>query len=386
MAASNGALLRVVAGLAATTITVAATMAASVDDFNYYTVPEKLKIQWYDYRNGSTWTQNPKDDPTIYSTHFKHRAVFFGGYRSSSASQSDYYKAYVYIIYSSEPVTELFTFRYLPSRSTHGSIRCTAKNTYSLGQSADKKALVVWTNPNIDIKSATTDYTLKSYVFSSWSKPGSTYYFDFDFYFSCEGSLQVDGVWNIPDVPYQYILKCKDTGGHSGPGASEPPGGGSPGGGSSSGGNSSESSGGGGSPPGGDEPPEGGGSSSGEPSEEPPLEENSSYPWESGDGPGNDFNPGVPEYANNGEDGEGENGSTWKLPEWETPSKPFSPDTLPDYPLPGGLIPKHKEPAFPHNDLEYSRPEFPFPDLEYSQPDVPQLPGGWPPPLPPPQT
>jgi len=341
--------------------------SVEITDFEDYKPPSRLDVITYDYmdEHGS-----PSATPTEYPTwqaDFPYRAFLLGARPTSNNGTQDH-DCVIYVVYSKTPTLDFFSFTYMPGTKTSnqtGYIRADYADGWdTMGR--DKDWLIMsWSRTGVTAGSE----TVPLYSQSTYPSVVGRKYFDFDFYYQCCGTLSINGLRNITDVPYPYILTCTDLSGNGGgsqAGSSSTGSGGDSSGGSSSGGGSS------------------GGSSSrievsivdddipddwefsvpadGESSD-------SSYPWEDDSNtPDLDGNISSPPYVNNGEDGEGENGDTWSLPEWNLPDGlPFGTGDLnvPDFPV----------------DIQEGYPDFPG-NMQEGYPDLVFPSGAWPPDMP----
>lgn len=349
----NGLLKGTAISLAAV-LSVGAGVALSEQSaaFTDYNPPARWDIGWYEWMDTSgnpVDGSKPEHKPT-WVQDYPYRALLFGAAPVSSGNQK--HDSKVWIVFSKLPEIDLFQFEHrsgTKGSSQYGYIRARYSTDDPLLQlqevgnpaSADVRlASASW--PGVSAGSVELQVTNMS--FPSLAPA----YLDFDFYYQCCGNLKVKGLREI-DCPYPYILTCQNQDGSGGGSemgsSSESSSGGSSGGGSSSGGESSGGSSSGGSS-------SGGGSGSYPDLEWPdiewsapdweegskPWEESGSYPWEDDDRiPDLSVAIPIPPYENHGEDGDGENGDTWELPEWDgSTDLPFTTDDLniPEHPVP----------------------------------------------------
>lgn len=328
--------------------------------FDLYNPPDRLVHSWFDYtdgKGGPSPDNKPTDTPTFMAK-YPYRAVFFGGFEDRTHTQG--YDSGVFIVFSTKPVLDNFTFEYKSTRGPYGNIRAT------LNDWADDDVFIVGDNTWAGVSSGQVNvYHWATTRHVTYKDP---YFFTFDFYYQDCGTLQMTGLRNIADVPYAYILTCTDSNGLGGGSQS-----GSSSSGSSSSGSSGGSSGGGNSVPSGipggpgtfpepesswsDWEQSGGGRSNPE-----------TYPWEDDNSiPEKDWNPTIPNHSPGSEADTGEKGDTWELPEYTIPGLPFTTDDLNIPPMP-----ELNFPAIP------GMPDATPPSLDY----YPDEAGAWPPPFP----
>lgn len=358
------------AGTAAT-VTMAAIVPSEADvsispmmavtGFTLYEPPDRFEHSWYDYMQSASGGPSPGNKPTAYPTDYQkypYRAVFFGGYENRNNQQG--YDSAMFVVYSKVPASDIFTFAYEQSRGTYGNIRATAKSMTKLGWDDDDECVVVY-NSWGGVSSGQVN--IYHYAFSTYVTYREPYYFDFDFYYQDCGALQMNGLGNLTNVPYGYILTCKNldgTGGGSQSGSSSSGSGGSSGGGSSGREIPSGVPGGAGSISVPDDTwddwktSSGGGSNPGK------------YPWEDEKNiPEKDWKPTIPDYPGGSED-DNRNNDVWQTPEYTPPDLPFTDDDI--------NIPKMPDVNFPSVPI----PDFQFPGIDYQ----PEVSGSWPPPFP----
>ena len=294
--------------LLATSVAVSAAVlpaldAASVADFEDYKPPVRLDVIKYDYM---TSTGSPSATPTSFPTwqlKFPYRAFLLGA-RPTSNNGTQKHDCVIYVVYSKTPTLDFFSFTYMPgtkSSTQSGYIRADYTDGWdTMGRDKD------WLIMSVSRTGVTPgNETVPLYSLANYPSVTGRKYFDFDFYYQCCGTLSINGLRNVTDVPYPYILTCADLNGNGGgsqAGSSSTGSGGSGDDSSSSGGSSS----GGGSSGGGDSS-SGDGSSSGSSGDSSSggggWESGYEFPSESG--------------SQGGATGDtGERGDGWTLPEW----------------------------------------------------------------------
>lgn len=358
---------------ALTAATVVAAPLIAVNGFDLYEPPSNLDIVW---SKPSDNDYEPDQTNYVLSQSHPHKALFFGGKEDRTVGdQLQNYMTVVYIVYSKEPASEIFSFEWLPERAERGQIRAsTTRNKLK-----EEDVVVLWREwPGIN----KTQENVYEYALTTWTSPqtlgGTKYQFDFDFYYEDVGSLELDGSRNVTECPYDYILSQGggSSGGVSRPGNSSEPSGGdddSPSKPSSEGDYTSR-------PPGWKDPTVSNPESSSSPSWDESSDGGSNsdkYPWESSS-PDLEMGPsGSGDYSQGSEGDTGEQGDTWTLPEYSSPDLLFTDDDLNIPAMPELNFPDVPIPDVPTPPL----PDLPMPDapiLEYS----PDNAGNWPPPFP----
>ena len=343
-----------------------------VTGFDLYDPPDRLNHAWYDYTD-SQGSPSPGNQITEFPTQYAkypYRAVFFGAFEDRNHLQG--YDSTVFVVFSTKPVLDNFKFEYLESRGFYGHIRATLT-----GWSDDDVFLVGYNNWG-GVSSGQVN--VNHWGTARYITYRDPYYFEFDFYYQDCGALQMDGLRNITDVPYGYILTCTDSNGSGGGSQS-----GSSSSSSGSGGSSSSSGSAGSSSNPAPGVPGGPGSIPSPESSWSDWDQSSSigsnpdkYPWEDeSNDPSKDWNPTIPNYPGGSEGDTGEQGDTWTLPEYSIPDIPFTDNDLNIPPMPDMNWPEVPIPDFNFPDMP-QMPDATPPALDY----YPEFAGGWPPPFP----
>ena len=217
-----------------TACTLAVAVTAGIVAVNDRPPPEPgtMRVEGFTrYDPPGAWDFVRNTNWTGLTSNFQHYAVFFGGRPQSTFSNqviNQNYHGRLTVVMSRVPIADLFDFTYRPNRGTndYGYIRADFSKAVRNGDISFTRP----ENANAMIFSRSwpgilpDDYVLRGgpYRFVLDTLPAvsvSPQFFDFDFYYQCCSGFNIQGVRNIPNVPYPYILTCR---GHGGSGGSAP--------------------------------------------------------------------------------------------------------------------------------------------------------------------